>query len=259
MKLFYRKFGQGSVPVFILPGLFGQCDNWQTIAKGLAEKNKEVYFVDQRNHGLSPHSEIFNYKVMSSDLYELISGLGFNKVILIGHSMGGKTAMQFVVDYTEMIASLIIADISPRYYPPHHQEIIRALQSVDLKIIKTRKEAELILSGLIPDSGTRQFLLKNLFWETDTRLNWRFNLKAIAANMEEVGKEINFSQTYTNQNFSALFLRGENSAYINETDLHLIHKTFPDARIETIPAAGHWLHADNPKSFLEAVLDFIPT
>ncbi len=257
MKLFYRKYGQGSVPVFILHGLFGQSDNWQTIAKVLAEKNKEVYVVDQRNHGLSPHSEIFNYQVMSADLDELISGLGFDKVSLIGHSMGGKTALKFAADFSEKISSLIIADIAPRYYPPHHQEIIFALQSLDFKIVKTRKDAESILSDRIPDSGTLQFLLKNLFWETDTRLSWRFNLRAIAENIDEVGKAIGFGQTYSDQNFSTIFLRGENSSYINETDLLLIHKTFPDAHIKTIPFAGHWLHADHPKGFLEAVLNFI--
>lgn len=259
MKLFYRKYGQGSTPLFILHGLFGQCDNWQTIAKGLAERKKEVYAVDQRNHGLSPHSETFDYKVMSNDLSELVTRLGFNKVNLIGHSMGGKTALQFAVDHPEKISKLIIADIAPKYYPVHQQEIILSLQSIDFKIVRTRKEAENVLSEHIADSGTRQFLLKNLYWKSDTEFGWRFNLEALAKNLSKVGEEIEFTQTYNKSDFATLFLRGENSTYIKDSDIPHIHTAFPDALIETILSAGHWLHADNPKGFLEAVLNFIPT
>jgi len=254
LKLFFRKYGEGGIPVVILHGLFGQCDNWQTVARTLSEKGLEIYTVDQRNHGLSPHSEEFNYQLMSEDLYELISDLGFQKITLLGHSMGGKTALQFAADHPLKLDRLFVADISPRYYPPHHQQIIRALQAVDFNQIKSRKEAEAILSEYISESGTRQFLLKNIYWKTDSQLDWRFNLAAIIKNIEEIGSEIKFNRTYTRQDYETLFIRGEKSNYISDTDISDIRTHFPDASFETIEGAGHWLHADKPKEFTELLL-----
>ena len=256
MKLFYRKYGQGQ-PIIILHGLFGQCDNWQTAAKGLAENGFEVYAVDQRNHGLSPHSDEFNYKVMSNDLNELISDLGFGKAILMGHSMGGKIALQFAVDHPERINKLIVADIAPKYYPPHHQQVITAVRAVDFDLVKTRKEAEETLSKYLPDYSTKQFLLKNIYWKTETQLDWRFNVDAITKNIEEVGKEIEFNRIFTKQDFDTLFIRGGNSRYILDSDIPDIRIPFPDAELVTIEGAGHWLHADKPKEFLEAITQFI--
>jgi esterase len=257
MKLFYRKYGEGSTAIIILHGLFGQCDNWQTMAKAMAGNGREVYTVDQRNHGLSPHSDIFNYQVMGEDLDELVSDLGLSKVILIGHSMGGKTAMQFAATHPGKIKALIVADIAPKQYAPHHGQIIQALQAIDFNRIKTRREAEASISGKIEDAATCQFLLKNLYWETDTRLGWRFNLEAIAQNDNETGKEIAFPRIYTNKDFPVLFMRGEKSSYVKDSDIPVIRSIFPDALFETVPSAGHWLHADNPKQFLEIVLNFI--
>jgi esterase len=256
MKLFYRKYGQGK-PIIILHGLFGQCDNWQTQAKAFAEKGFEVYTVDQRNHGLSPHSDEFNYKVMSADLDELITDLGFNKAIVLGHSMGGKTVMQFAVDHPEKINKLVVADIAPKYLPPHQQDVLAALQSVDFSIIKTRREVEELLSQHLTDFGTKQFLLKNVFWKTDTQLDWRFNLKAIVKNIDEIGAEITFTKVYTKEDFDTLFIRGERSDYILDSDIPDIRSYFPDAYFATIEGAGHWLHADKPKEFVAEVLRFI--
>ncbi|MGQ0827130.1 MAG: alpha/beta fold hydrolase [Bacteroidota bacterium] len=253
MKLFYRKSGQGQ-PLIILHGLFGQSDNWNTLAKQFADEGFEVYTVDQRNHGLSPHSDEWNYKVMSDDVLELIKENKLQKVILLGHSMGGKTAMQFAIQYQEFLDKLIVVDIAPRYYPLHHQSVLEGLQAVDFNLVKTRKEVEAVLSKNIPDFGTKQFLLKNLYWKEDEKLAWRFNLKVITKQIENIGLAI---QSDSVCNIPALFIRGERSNYISDDDMDQILDIFPDAILETVTGAGHWVHAEKPKEFFEAVADFI--
>src|SRR4051812_47077540 len=163
MKLFFREAGEGQ-PLIILHGLFGQSDNWNTLAKQFAENNLKVFTVDLRNHGLSPHSEEWNYKVMSEDILELINDNNLQDSIILGHSMGGKVAMQLAIDHPEALNKLIIADMAPKFYPILHQKIIEGLQSVDFTKVKTRKEVESKLSEYIHDFGTKQFLLKNIYW-----------------------------------------------------------------------------------------------
>jgi len=253
MKIFYRKSGQGQ-PLIILHGLFGQSDNWNTLARQFADRGFEVYIVDQRNHGLSPHSDEWNYKAMSDDILELIQENKLQHVILLGHSMGGKTAMQFAIQHSEFLDKLIVADMAPRYYPAHHQRVLEGLQAVDFSLIKTRKEVEAVLSEYIPDFGTKQFLLKNLYWKDNERLDWRFNLKVIANQIENAGEAISSDAVC---NTPALFIRGEKSNYILDDDLDLIMKIFPNSMLETIPEAGHWVHAEKPKEFFDAVVDFI--
>lgn len=253
MKLFYRKFGQGQ-PFIILHGLFGQSDNWNSLAKQFSEQNFEVYAIDQRNHGLSPHSDVWDYRSMSNDLQELINDLHLKNSILLGHSMGGKTAMQFALEYPELLDKLIIADMAPRYYPPHHQLVLQGLQAVDFKLIKTRKEAETILSQYIDDFGTKQFLLKNIFWKENGEMDWRFNLKVIANEIENVGKAI---ETDTVCTVPTLFLRGEKSDYILDSDLSAIQEMFPRSYVETINESGHWIHAEKPVDFFNAIMRFV--
>lgn len=253
MKLFYRKFGQGQ-PFIILHGLFGQSDNWNTLAKQFSEQGFEVYTVDQRNHGLSPHSSTWDYPAMSADLAELIADNGLRNCILLGHSMGGKTAMQFALEHPELLDKLIIADMAPRYYPPHHQSVLLGLEAVDFKHTKTRKEAETILSQHIDDFGTKQFLLKNIFWKEDGEMDWRFNLKVISEEIENVGRAI---QADHSCDVPTLFIRGEKSDYVQETDLLIIREIFPRSYVETIADAGHWIHAEKPAAFFKSVMDFI--
>ncbi len=260
MKLFYRKFGEGQ-PIIILHGLFGQSDNWNSLAKQFAENGFEVYAVDQRNHGLSPHSDVWNYKVMSEDVFELITDLNLKNVILLGHSMGGKTAMQFAVNHAECLDKLVVADIAPKYYPMHHQGVLEALQAVDFNVVKTRREVEDVLSKYISDFGTKQFLLKNIFWLDETEMAWRFNLKVIIQQIENVGQDVEHIGDATPLDIvcdvQTLFVRGENSNYILEEDIDLIHEIFPRSALETIQGAGHWLHAEKPKAFFECVMKFI--
>lgn len=251
MKLFYKHFGEGK-PLVILHGLMGMLDNWQGPAKRLAE-DYSVYIVDARNHGHSPHDDEFTYQAMADDLLELVEELSLDEILLLGHSMGGKTAMKFAQQHPDYVEKLIVADIAPRNYPVHHQQILKALNSVDLNVVKSRKAAEAIMAEYIPEPGTRQFLLKNLYWIERGQLAWRINLEAITANIGLIGEGI-YDRQFSKP---TLFVRGETSDYIQDTDWPEIELGFTDAELVTIPGAGHWVHADAPEVFLDMVTDWL--
>ncbi|HEY9117616.1 MAG TPA: alpha/beta fold hydrolase, partial [Roseivirga sp.] len=175
------------------------------------------------------------------------------QAIVMGHSMGGKTAMQFAIEYPEKISKLIVADIGPKFYPVHHHTILKAFYSVPVKDLSSRNEADEIVNKLIPDFGTRQFLLKNLSREKDG-FSWKMNLDIIAKNLEEVGKSLNQNAQFKKP---TLFIRGSKSDYITNDDLNLIHSIFSESQLKTIEGAGHWLHAEKPNEFFETVNDFI--
>jgi pimeloyl-ACP methyl ester carboxylesterase len=253
MKLYVRKYGSGQ-PMIILHGLFGQSDNWNSLAKQFGENGFEVYVADQRNHGLSPHSEEWNYQVMSDDLHELIRDNKLEKVVLIGHSMGGKTVMQFALQHPEEVDKLIVVDIAPKPYPPQHRSVVEGLKAVDFNSVKTRKEVEAILTAYIDDPGTKQFLLKNVYWKENGLLDWRFNLKVIVEKMENVGEPITADSSV---DVPALFIRGANADYILDEDIDGIQEFFPRSMLETIAGAGHWVHAEKPKEFFECVMGFV--
>ena len=253
MKLFYRKSGHGQ-PLIILHGLFGQSDNWNTLVKQFSENGFEVYAVDARNHGLSPHSDEWNYKVMSDDILELIKDNNLEDVIFMGHSMGGKVAMQFAIDHPQHLDKLIVVDIAPKYYPLHHQSVLAALQAVDFSVVTARREVEDVLSQYISDLGTKQFLLKNIYWKENGELAWRFNLNVMVQKIENIG-EATVSDKICD--VTTLFIRGEKSNYILEEDIDLIQEIFPRSILETITDAGHWVHAEQPKAFFECVMKFI--
>jgi pimeloyl-ACP methyl ester carboxylesterase len=252
VKLHYRLYGEGE-PIMVLHGLFGLADNWQTFAKQMAQSGFAVYTIDLRNHGSSPHTSDFSYALMADDLFEFIQHHQLHKPCVMGHSMGGKAAMKLSLQHPDSIKALIVVDIAPRYYAPHHQTILSALQSVDLDTVSTRSEADKILAALIDDNSTRQFLLKNLFWQGD-QLQWRFNLKSISQNIEEVGQHITSAMPF---NHPTLFIRGEKSSYINEKDVADIKTLFPRSQIATAPNAGHWVHADQPEWIFNTVKQFL--
>ncbi len=254
MELLHSKIlGQGK-PLLILHGFLGMSDNWKTLGNLYADNGYQVHLVDQRNHGKSFHSIHFDYELMSADVAHYMNHYQIPKTSLMGHSMGGKTAMQLATSHPELVSKLIVADISPKYYPPHHQPIIDALQKLDFNIISSRKEADKVLSSHIHDFGTRQFLLKNLFWLESKKLGLRFNLKVLKDKMDEIGENINSNATYEGP---TLFLRGDRSEYITANDSSEIKKHFPNALIETVENAGHWLHAENPKQFFEKSFKFL--
>ena len=251
MKLFSRIMGEGQ-PILIVHGLFGMSDNWQSLGKKFADFY-EVHLVDQRNHGRSPHSAVFNYEVLANDLLNYIKNHKLKNVILMGHSLGGKTAMQLAVKHPDLVQKLIIVDISPKAYPVHHDKIIEALQSLDFDDLKSRGEADIKLAEYIDDASVRQFLLKSLYWVEKEQLAFRFNLKAIADHITEVGKVMADKMVYKGP---SLFIDGASSAYIVDEDEDLILEHFPEAEIVTIADAGHWVHAEQPKRFFDEVLRF---
>ncbi|MDP3472279.1 MAG: alpha/beta fold hydrolase, partial [Algoriphagus sp.] len=251
MLLNFKKSGSGP-PLVILHGLFGSLDNWFSIAKELVE-HYTLYLVDQRNHGDSPHADEWNYAVMVEDLKELFDTEGFEKVFLMGHSMGGKTVMNFALKYPKMVEKLIVADIAPRYYPVHHESILEGLNSLNLSEIKSRKDADDQLAEYIPELGVRQFLLKSLTRD-NTGFAWKINLPVITKNIENVGEALPEGGKFEGP---TLFLAGANSNYIQQKDMADMEKFFPNYQLEFVADAGHWLHAEQPHAVVEEMRRFL--
>jgi pimeloyl-ACP methyl ester carboxylesterase len=253
MILHSNIIGEGK-PFIILHGFLGMGDNWKTLARQFSESNYQVHLVDQRNHGRSFHAHDFDYELMTEDLKNYCDKHNLEDIILLGHSMGGKTAMLFATKYPELVQKLLVADISPRYYPIHHDTILEGLNSLDFTQIKTRGEADKALSNYVNDTGTRMFLLKNLYWVEKGQLGLRINLPSLKDNVSEVGEALPAHATFQKD---TLFLRGDRSEYIGVQDEAIIYRHFSNSRIVTIANSGHWLHAENPKDFYEAVINFI--
>lgn len=250
MKLHFRELGEGQ-PMVILHGLFGFSDNWQTHAKKLAEYYR-VILVDLRNHGHSDWSDDFSYELMAEDLHELFEDLNLKKVILLGHSMGGKVGMLFSQKYPEFLEKLIVVDIGVKEYPMHHQHILNGLHALDLSKINVRSEAERILMEYIESDGVRQFLLKNLYWKEKGKLSWRMNIEVLERELPDILGALPEHEVM----IPTLFIRGELSNYILDEDFDEIQSLFPDSEVITIPGAGHWVHAEAPDEFIEKVLGF---
>ena len=245
--------GEGK-PFVILHGFLGMLDNWKTLSTEFAAAGFQVHALDLRNHGKSFHSNDFNYEVMVEDVKHYCEFHQLDQVLLLGHSMGGKVAMQFACLYPEKVEKLIVADIGPKYYPQHHQTILEGLSAIDFSKKPSRQEADETLANFIKDVSTRQFLLKSLYWETQGQLAFRFNLKVFVEKIEEVGKALSPELHYDEP---TLFLRGDKSNYILDSDWDAIQLQFPNAQLETISNAGHWLHAENPQQFYSNVIRFI--
>ncbi|WP_272023808.1 alpha/beta fold hydrolase [Olleya namhaensis] len=244
--------GEGK-PFVILHGFLGMSDNWKTLGNQFAE-HFQVHLVDQRNHGRSFHDDAFYYEALAEDLKNYFDTHQIKDAILLGHSMGGKTAMLFATLYPELVSKLIIADISPRFYPIHHDAILDGLNSLDFDTLKSRGQADKQLANYVTDAGTRMFLLKNLYWIEKGKLALRINLDVLTENVSEVGEALPLHAKFDGD---TLFLRGDKSEYIGNQDETLIKNHFSEAKIITIANAGHWLHAENPKDFYQAVTNFV--
>ncbi|MDE0470569.1 MAG: alpha/beta fold hydrolase [Ekhidna sp.] len=252
MKLHFKTIGTGK-PLIILHGIFGSSDNWQTLGKDFA-KYANVYLVDLRNHGKSPHSDEFNYKTMVEDIVELLDDEGLEKVNLLGHSMGGKVAMYLAALHPEKIERLVVVDIAPKYYPPHHQQIFDGFHSVNLTTLKSRKDADEQMTAAIPNFAVRQFILKNLYRDTKGNFKWKLNIEAIEKGVKEVGTSLKADVSFEGH---SLFIAGSKSDYIVDDDYQMIQSLFPHAEIITINGAGHWVHAEKPDELRESVLNFL--
>ena len=245
--------GEGS-PFLILHGFLGMGDNWKTMAKRIASLGFQVHLIDQRNHGHSFHDDTFDYETLVDDLSRYYHHHNIEKAVVMGHSMGGKTAMLFAVTYPEKVEKLIVVDIAPKSYPVHHDFILKGLQALDFEQVKSRKDAETILKQYIPDFGVRQFLMKNLYWKHKRELALRINLESLVDNIEEIGVALPAMTVYEGE---TLFLKGELSPYIKMEDQALIAAHFPNNTIVAIAQSGHWLHAENPNDFFEALKQFV--
>ncbi|PRD47852.1 alpha/beta hydrolase [Sphingobacterium haloxyli] len=256
MKILHsRIYGedQPGTPLLVMHGLFGMSDNWGSFGREFGEQ-RSIHLLDLRNHGQSFHSEDMSLAAMVDDLEAYVQHYGLQEVDILGHSLGGKVAMQYAISKSTNIRKLIIADIAPKAYPPHHEKIIEALQAVKINELSNRKEVEEQLRQYIDETGVIQFLLKNVYIKEDRTLDWRFNLKTLTDKYAEfitVGVEAGVYDGET------LFLAGEKSNYISEADYPMIKEMFPHSAIQTVPKAGHWVQAENPKAFSELVTQFL--
>ncbi|MCZ8091228.1 alpha/beta fold hydrolase [Flavobacterium sp.] len=251
--MFSRIEGEGK-PLLIIHGFLGMSDNWKSFGSLYAAEGFQVHMLDLRNHGKSFHSDEFSYEIMVNDVLDYCQNHNLSNVSIIGHSMGGKVAMLFATTYPNLVEKLIVADIGPKYYAPHHQDILAGLNTVDFSEKPDRSQVEETLYPFIPDFGTRQFLMKNLYWIEPGQLAFRFNLPVFNEKIEQIGKALPAENHFEKP---ALFIRGGNSKYILDSDLPEIQNHFPNFKLETIPNAGHWLHAENPKLFFEKTIKFL--
>ncbi|MGL2994344.1 alpha/beta fold hydrolase [Flavobacterium sp. TSSA_36] len=252
--MLYSKIEGSGKPLLILHGFLGMSDNWKTLGVQFASEGYEVHLLDLRNHGRSFHSDDFSYELMVQDVYDYCKANNLTKIDIIGHSMGGKVAMLLATTYPDLIRKLIVADIGPKYYAPHHQDILAGLNAVDFAQKPSRNEVDALLTTYIPDFGTRQFLLKSLYWQEPGQLAFRFNLTVFNQKVTEIGKALPENAVAL---MPTLFIRGGNSNYILEEDLIQIKVHFTLVSLTTIPNAGHWLHAENPALFYQYCIEFL--
>ena len=252
MQLHYTTHGEG-YPLIILHGLFGSAENWQTVSRTLATCYR-VFALDMRNHGHSPHSDVFNYPAMADDVREFMQVHNLSSAYLLGHSMGGKVAMQLALTHPDVVDKLVVVDIAPKTYPRQHDDVFAALFSLDLKNYRTRRDIDRALANKIGDDALRQFLMKNLDRDATGAFEWQLDLNAIYQNYGEINKAIEAQSRFAKP---TLFIRGELSNYVTAADAPSIQQLFPFSKIVTIAGAGHWVHAQARHKFARLVSAFL--
>lgn len=262
MQLFFQKYSDSNslkdepgTPVVIVPGLFGSTANWRSFAKKLSEYCP-VFVVDQRNHGRSPHANSNSYSDMVGDLLEFLDFHAIERINLCGHSMGGKVAMMFSLLYPQRVQRLTILDIAPVEYTHSHAPFLEQMMSLDLAALESRSAADKFLSEAIPDTSTRLFLLQSLVGSKG-EFNWRLNLAALHKDMPKIASFPSSELDGLCNTGETLFISGELSDYVKNSDHYQILKYFPSAEFSSIPKAGHWLHAEQPHAVLVALLNFL--
>ena len=256
MKLHFQNYSTSGEPLFILHGLFGSLSNWNWHSKQFSE-HFSVYGVDLRNHGESPHDDTLNYDVMAQDVVQLFDDLGVKSASVIGHSMGGKVAMELALRWPDYINKLIVVDIAPVSYPDRgdgHLDVIEGMKALELSTVESRREAESRLEGYIADQVTRKFILTNLVSGKSDGFRWRLNLQSIEHNYAALRDKPSGSGVFRKP---VLFLRGALSSYIKKDYQLETLKLFPNARVKSIMGAGHWLHAEKPQVFQKIAIDFL--
>lgn len=253
MNLFYQEYGEGP-PLLILHGLLGASGNWHTLSRNVFAQHFHVYAVDLRNHGRSPHDEVFDYPHMVEDIVRFLEVHQLEQVMLLGHSMGGKVAMWMALEHPDRVSRLIVADIAPKAYPPHHKKLLDALLDLNPRAYSSRADIDKKLAEQIEEPGVRQFLMKNLKSEGAGSYSWKMNLNAIYENYSKINVGLPHQTSFSRP---TLFIRGVKSHYIQDDDLVAIRRLFPDALLADLPSAGHWVHAEAPKPFSELVVEFL--
>lgn len=251
MKLFYRELGQGQ-PLVILHGIFGSSDNWLTQARMLSA-HYHVFSLDLRNHGQSPHEERFDYQVMVADLLDFLNEHQLQDPIIVGHSMGGKVAMNFALAHPDRLQKLVVVDISPRPYDLEHYVILDGLKAIPIETISSRNEADAALMPFVPEPDVRQFLLKNLQRKAEGGFSWKINLPVIGKNLSKIGYDLQYEGKLERP---TLFIRGGKSKYVTDADMTRIKEVFPKATLVTLDT-GHWVQAEKPKEFVEALTKWL--
>ena len=252
IELNYKTFGEGR-PVIILHGIFGMLDNWQTFGKKLGEEY-QVFLVDQRDHGRSPHTEEFNYPLLAEDLKDFITQHNLEQPLLIGHSMGGKVVMEFLLNYPDVAGPSIVVDMGVKKYSGGHEFIMEALASVPLDEVQNRKEAQSHLSKKIDNQGVMLFLMKNFTRKPEGGYRWKINLPLLMVSYK--GLMAHDLRDRSEEESQVLFVRGGLSDYILDADFGDIQKVFPQAEITTVEEAGHWVHAQQPQKLFSVVSDY---
>jgi pimeloyl-ACP methyl ester carboxylesterase len=253
MELNYKSYGAG-YPLIILHGLMGSLDNWQSIAKHLSS-HFQVYVVDQRNHGRSPHSKEFNYEILVADIIDFMQQHEIAKAHFIGHSMGGKVVMNLALAHPEKVEKPIVVDVAPVEYEDRHSQVFKALFAVDLTNLVSRQQAEETLRlHLGNDESTVQFLMKGLYRDEQNKFQWRFNVQALYDAYDEVSSGVDAKKSFDGD---VLFIKGGKSDYINAANFSTIIDLFPHNHLVEIDGAGHWTHADKPAEFIQAVESFL--
>ena len=247
MLLNSKIIGSGNHVLIVLHGFLGMLDNWKSFAKRMNQNKYQIHLVDQRNHGKSFHSNLFNYEILAVDLKNYIDHYNIKKFSLIGHSMGGKTAMMFSSMYPQLIKKLIIVDILPVFYSNDYDKIIDSLKSLDLKKLVSRVNIDKALESEFKEPAFRAFLLKNLYRVNKDELAFKIDLDIISNNLSEVEKSLPANLHYSGK---TLFIKGQKSDYINKTNSSLLKKVFPDHKIVEVQKAGHWVHAENLDGFV---------
>jgi pimeloyl-ACP methyl ester carboxylesterase len=253
MKLATTSYGENGSPVVVLHGLFGSSRNWMTAARRLASEHR-VIAADLRNHGTSPHTETMTYPEMAGDVYETITDLGLGSVALVGHSMGGKTAMLTAMQHPEVVDRLVVVDAAPVAYPPAFVAYAQAMRAADLTSVQRRADVEKQLVETVPEAGTRAFLLQNLILD-DSGARWRPNLPVIEAALPAIsGWPDDLTGSYDGP---TLFVYGGKSDYVRPEHQDTVLRYFPLTKFAEIPEAGHWVHAERLDDFLAAITPFL--
>jgi esterase len=252
IPLYHKIIGEGD-PLIITHGLFGMSDNWSTFAKKMA-KERMVILVDARDHGRSPHTDEINYELMAEDLARVMEDNWIHHADVIGHSMGGKAVMKLACLHPRMINNLIVVDIGPGKNPDRHTDIFNAMESIDLHGTDSRKEIEEKLLDDIHSVSTVRFLMKNLAREKNRKgFRWKMNLPLLKKHFQDILAPIDLEQV----DIRTLFIKGEESNYIDKTQEEIIAEHFLNYTIANIPKAGHWVHADQPDAFYNTIYDFL--